>query len=89
MQNKEIYCLDITNDLQDILCGYKDGTIALINIKNSEIKYSTNKIHKDTSCLEIKIYKKDKENDIYFVSSGGDGQVFYSSFKKMIFWRLN
>ena len=89
MQNKEIYCLDISSDLQDILCGYKDGTIALINIKNGEIKYTTNKIHKDTSCLEIKIHKKDKENDIYFVSSGGDGQVFYNSFKKMIFWRLN
>ena len=89
MQNEEIKCLDISHDLLDILVGYKDGTIAFINIRTSEIKYSTNKIHKDTSCLEIKIYKKDKENDVYFISSGGDGQVFYNSFKKLIFWRFS
>ena len=88
LENKEITCLDTSDDLFDILCGYQDGTIALINIRNSEIKFSTNKIHKDTSCLEIKIYKKEKD-DIYFVSSGVDGQVFYSSFKKLIFWRLS
>ena len=88
-QNKEINCLDISDDLQDLLCGYQDGNIAFMNIRTGEIKYITNKIHKDTSCLELKIYKKDKENEIYFISSGGDGQVFYSSFKKMIFWRLN
>ena len=88
LENKEITCLDISDDLFDILCGYQDGTIALINIRNSEIKFSTNKIHKDASCLEIKIYKKEKD-DIYFVSSGVDGQVFYSSFKKLIFWRLS
>ena len=73
MQHKEIKCIDITDDLLDIIVGYKDGTIAFINIRTSEIKYSTNKIHKDTSCLEIKIHKKDKENEIYFISSGGDG----------------
>ena len=89
MQHKEIKCIDITDDLLDIIVGYKDGTIAFINIRTSEIKYSTNKIHKDTSCLEIKIHKKDKENEIYFISSGGDGQVFYSSFKKLIFWRFS
>ena len=87
LQNKEITCLDITDDFLDILCGYQDGTIALINIRNSEIKYSTNKINKDISCLEIKIYKKEKD-DIYFVSSWTNGQVFYNSFKKLIFWRL-
>ena len=89
MQNKEIKCLDITDDLLDIIVGYQDGTIAFINIRTSEVKYSTNKIHKETSCLEIKINKKEKENEIYFISSGADGQVFYSSFKKMIFWRYS
>ena len=39
--------------------------------------------------MEIKIHKKDKENEIYFISSGGDGQVYYSSFTKLIFWRFS
>jgi len=83
-----INCLDITDDLQDVICGYQDGTITLINVSTGEIKYTTNKIHKDSSCLEIKIYKKEKENEIFFISSGEDGQLFYNSFKKSIFWKL-
>ena len=83
-----INCIDVTDDLQDVICGYQDGTITLININTKEIKYTTNKIHKDVSCLEIKIYKKEKENEIFFISSGEDGQLFYNSFKKSIFWKL-
>ena len=89
IKNQTINCVDVTEDLQDAICGYQDGTISLINVNTGEIKYITNKIHKDVSCLEIKIYKKEKENEIYFISSGEDGQLFFNNFKKSIFWKLN
>jgi len=89
IKSQNINCVDVTEDLQDAICGYQDGTIALINVNTGEIKYTTNKIHKDVSCLEIKIYKKEKENEISFISSGENGQLFYNNFKKTIFWKLN
>ena len=93
IKNTYINCLDITDDLQEIICGYQDGTIAVINTQNGETKYTNNKVHKDSSCIELKIYKKDKEkNELYFISSGDDGQVFYNTLKMglaSIFWRLN
>ena len=88
MKNKEISCIDITNDFLDIVCGYMDGTVAFINIRTSEVKSSTMKIHRNTPCLELKIYKKEKENEVYFISCGGDGMVCYSSLIKLLFWRL-
>ena len=87
LKSQTINCVDVTEDLQDAICGYQDGTIVLINVNTGEIKYTTNKIHKDVSCLEIKIYKKEKENEIYFISGGEDGQLFYNSLKKSIFWK--
>ena len=89
MYNKQINCLDITDDLQDIICGYQDGTICFINARTRETKYINNKIHPNDPCIEIRIFKKEKENEIYFFSSGGDGQVFFTSLKKMIFWKIN
>ena len=90
LQNKEITCLDVAGDLTDILCGYIDGTIALINIESGEAKYINNKLYKDSPVLEIKIEKKTKENnEIFFISSGEDKQVFYCSVKKKIFWKFN
>ena len=90
IKNTNITCLDISNDLQQIICGCQDGTIAVINTQNGDTKYTNNKLHKDCSCIELKIYKKDKEkNELYFISSGGDGQVFYNTLKMGIFWRLN
>ena len=90
LKNTTITCLDISNDLQQIICGCQDGTIAVINTQNGDTKYTNNKLHKDCSCIELKIYKKDKEkNELYFISSGGDGQVFYNTLKMGIFWRLN
>ena len=89
IKSQTINCVDITEDLQDLICGYQDGSIYLINVNTGEIKYTTNKIHKNVSCLEIKIYKKEKENDIYFISSGEDGQLFYNNIKKSFFWKLN
>ena len=89
IQCNQINCLDISDDLLDIICGYQDGTIAYINIKSGETKYINNKVHVNIPCIEIKIYKKEKENEIYFISSGGDGQVFYIFLKKMLFWIIN
>ena len=93
LKNTNITCIDITNDLQELICGYQDGTIAVINIQSGDTKYTNNKIHKDSSCIEIKIYKKDKEkNELYFISTGSDGQVFFNTLKMglaSIFWRLN
>ena len=89
IQCNQINCLDISDDLLDMICGYQDGTIAYINIKSGETKYINNKIHVNIPCIEIKIYKKEKENEIYFISSGGNGQVFYIFLKKMLFWIIN
>ena len=50
--------------IQNAVNSYKDGTIALINIATEEVKYINNKIHKDTPCIELKIYKKEK-NELY------------------------
>ena len=92
IKNSYINCLDITDEFTEILCGYQDGTIALIHIFTEEVKYINNKIHKDVPCIEIKIYKKVK-NDLYFVSSGGDNQIFYNTLKMNVlsnlFWRCN
>ena len=82
IKNADVNCMDVTNDLQEIICGYQDGTIAVINIQNGDTKYITNKIHKDCSCIELKLYKKDKEkNELYFISSGSDGQVLFNIIK--------
>ena len=40
------------------------------------------------SCLELKIFKKEK-NDIYFVSTGNDGRVFYNILKTGLFCRMS
>ena len=91
IKNTYINCFDVTDDLQEIICGYQDGTIAVINAQSGDTKYTNNKIHKN--CIELKIYKKDKEkNEIYFITSGADGQVSYNTLKMgmaAIFWRLN
>lgn len=93
IKNTSINCLDVTDDLQEIICGYQDGTISVINIQSGDTKYTNTKVHKDCSCIELKIYRKDKDkNELFFVSSGGDGQVFYNTLKMgltSIFWRLN
>ena len=90
IKNTYINCIDVTDDLQEIVCGYQDGTIAVINTQSGDTKYTNNKIHKDCACIELKIYKKDKEkNELYFISSGADGQVFYNILKIGFFWRLN
>ena len=86
----QINCFDITDDYAEIVCGYEDGTIAVINIIAEEVKYINNKLHKDCACLELKIYKKEK-GELYFISSGADNQIFYINLKmsKLLFWKLN
>jgi hypothetical protein len=82
LQNSYINCLDVTDDFSDIICGYQDGTIAIINIITSDVRYNSNKVHKDSPVIELKIYKKDKTKDeLYFISSDGEGQVFFHTYK--------
>ena len=92
-KNSVINCLDITDDLNELICGYNDGVIEIINLINGDTKYTNNKIHKEIPCIELKIYKKDKnKNEIYFISSGEDGNVYYNTVKiglTSIFWRIN
>ena len=89
-KNSTINCLDITDDLIELLCGYQDGVIEVINLQNGDSKYTNNKIHKGSPCIELRIYKKDK-NEIYFISSGQDGYVYYNTLKiglTSILWRI-
>ena len=88
--NSKINCFDVTDDYAEIVCGYEDGTIAVINIIAEEVKYINNKLHKDCACLELKIYKKEK-GELHFISSGADNQVFYVNLKmsKLLFWKFN
>ena len=90
-KNSIINCLDITDDLSELICGYQDGSIEIINIQSGDSKYINNKIHKDTACIELKIYKKEK-NEIFFLSSGFDGKIFYNKIKTglpSLLWRIN
>ena len=89
-KNSYINCLDITDDLNELICGYKDGVIEIINLNNGETKYTNNKINKGFSCIELKIYKKEK-NEIHFISSNEEGNVFYNIIKMgltSILWRM-
>ena len=91
VKNSSINCLDITDDLSELICGYQDGSIEIINIQSGDSKYINNKIHKDTACIELKIYKKEK-NEIFFLSSGNDGKIFYNKIKiglPSLLWRIN
>ena len=89
----KITCLDITDDYCDMLVGYQDGIIVLINVSmGGEVKYTINKLHKDSSLIELKIYKKEK-SELFFISSSSNGDVYFNTLKMVgfssIFWRLN
>ena len=89
-KNSYINCLDITDDLNELICGYKDGVIEVINLNNGETKYSNNKINKGFSCIELKIYKKEK-NEIHFISTNEEGNAYYNIIKiglTSILWRM-
>ena len=92
LKSTNITCLDITDDYNDMLVGFQDGTIVLINVSSQDVKYTNNKIHKDSSIVELKIYKKEK-NDLSFISTGSNGDIFFNSLKMVgfssIFWRMN
>ena len=81
LKSNKITCLDINDDYSDMLVGYQDGVIVLIN-----------KLHKDSSIIELKIYKKEK-SDLFFISSSSNGDVYFNTLKMLgfasIFWRLN
>ena len=87
--DSNINCLDIIE--QEIIIGYGDGTIAVLNIDSEKYVYTNNKIH-NCSCIELKIYQKDSnKGEIYFISSGEDGKIFFHTLKNNIslFWTMN
>ena len=88
--NLNITCFDITDDYEEIICGYEDGTIVVINAISKEVKYRNNKLHKNCSCIELKLYKKENR-ELHFISSGGDNQIFYNilTMPSLFFWKLN
>ena len=92
LKSTKITCLDITDDYNEMLVGYQDGIIVLINITSGEVKYTNNKLHKESSLIELKIFKKEK-NDLYFISTSSNGDAYFNTLKmgvlSSIFWRLN
>ena len=92
LKSNKVTCLDITDDFSLMIVGYQDGTIAIINITNDKVEYTNNKLHKDSSLLELKIYKKEK-NDLFFISSSNNGDIFFNTLKMpgfmTLFWRIN
>ena len=83
-----INCLDVIET--EMIIGYEDGTIIVLNIDNGNNVCTNNEIYKDCSCIELKIYQKDeKKGEIYFISSGGDGKIFFHTLKNNIFsWKI-
>ena len=77
-----INCLDITNDYSDLICGFSNGNIVIYSLATEEVKFSNKINNKESPCIELKIYKKDtKKRDIYFISSFGDGQIYFNTYK--------
>ena len=90
IKNSYINCLDITDDLNELICGYQDGVIEIINLQSGDTKYTNNKLNKGSPCIELKIYKKDK-SEIHFISSNQEGNVYYNIIKiglTSILWRM-
>ena len=88
LNNSYINCFDIADDYSYLVCGYQDGTIAVIYLISEEVKYTNKTIYKNCPCMELKIYKKEK-TELHFISSGGDGKIYYHVLKMSFFWRLN
>ena len=92
LKSNKVTCLDITDEFSEMLVGFQDGIIALINIASDEVKYINNKLHKDSSLLELKIYKKEK-SDLSFISSSNSGDIYFNTLKMVgfisLFWRMN
>lgn len=81
---KSVYinCFDITNDFNEMVLGLSDGNIIIYALVSEEVKYSNKIVNKDSSCLEIKIFKKDtKKKELYFISTFDDGQIFFNTYK--------
>ena len=92
LKSNKVTCLDITDDFNEILVGYQKGIIALINIESGEIKYINNKLHENSSLLELKIYKKEN-NDLSFISSNNKGDIYFNTLKLQnplsLSWEIN
>ena len=75
-------CLDITKDYSDIICGFSDGNIVIYSLSTEEVKYLNKINNRECPCIELKIYKKDaKKREIYYISSFGDSQIYFNTYK--------
>ena len=80
--NHDVYCLDVTDEKDYLIVGYKNGGIALFDIEKTKNKFADETIHfksnsnKPNSILDIKIYKRENNNSLYFYSSDSEGNVF-------------
>lgn len=92
LKSNKVTCLDITDDFNEMLVGYQEGIIALINIESEEIKYINNKLHENSSLLELKIYTKEN-NDLFFISSNNKGDIYFNTLKLQtslsLSWEIN
>ena len=83
IENLDISCIDITDDAQEIILGFQEGTIIVINRQQKVITFKNNKIEIGNSCIELKIFKRDKDrNTLSFISSWSNGLVYYIILKK-------
>ena len=63
-----------------MLVGFQDGTLILINSNSEEIIYTNILIHKLFSLIELKIYKKER-NELSFISTSINGNIFLNYLK--------
>ena len=86
--DKIINCLDMTDEQDYLFVGYNSGTINIFDLKKNLCKYSTNKIHSNTPCIELK-YSHREKNDFHILSCDIKGNVSYNIFRVgALGWRL-
>ena len=86
--DKIINCLDITDEHDYLFVGYNSGNINIYDLKKNTCKYSANKIHTNTPCIELKYSHKEK-NNYHVLSCDIKGNVSYNIFRDgTLGWRL-
>ena len=87
-EDKIINCVDITDEHDFLFVGYKTGTISVFDLKKLLCRYSVNKIHNNTSCIELR-YSHREKNTFHILSCDNAGNVNYSIIKEGVLgWRL-
>ena len=86
--DKQVNCLDITDEYDFLFVGYQTGTICVFDLKKNTCKYTVSKIHNNKSCIELK-YSHREKNIFHIISCDIGGNVNYSILKDgTLGWRL-